>query len=45
MPKPDAPVVWGMQKLRIREDFIFLSQEFYDEDLLLVKAMTARRYR
>ena len=39
MPKPDAPVVWGMQKLRIREDLIFLSQEFYDEDLLLVKAM------
>ncbi len=40
IPKPDAPVVWGMQKLRIREDLIFLSQEFYDEDLLLVKAMT-----
>ncbi|MEA2014998.1 MAG: outer membrane lipoprotein-sorting protein [Thermodesulfobacteriota bacterium] len=40
MPKPDAPVVWGMQKLRVREDFIFLSQEFYDEDLQLVKAMT-----
>ena len=40
MPKPDAPVVWGMQKLRIREDLIFLSQEFYDEDLLLVKAMS-----
>ena len=39
MPKPAAPVVWGMQKLRIREDLIFLSQEFYDEDLLLVKAM------
>lgn len=40
IPKPDAPVVWGMQKLRIREDLIFLSQGFYDEDLLLVKAMT-----
>jgi len=40
MPKPDAPVVWGMQKLRVREDLIFLSQEFYDEDLLLVKVMT-----
>ena len=40
MPKPDAPVVWGMQKLRVREGLIFLSQEFYDEDLMLVKAMT-----
>jgi outer membrane lipoprotein-sorting protein len=40
MPKPDAPVVWGMQKLKIREDFIWLSEEFYDEDLKPVKAMT-----
>jgi outer membrane lipoprotein-sorting protein len=40
IPKPDAPVVWGMQKLRVREDLIFLSQEFYDEDHELVKAMT-----
>jgi outer membrane lipoprotein-sorting protein len=40
VPKPQAPVVWGMQKLRIREDLIFLSQEFYDEELQLVKAMT-----
>ncbi len=43
MPKPDAPVVWGMQKLRVREDLIFLSQEFYDEDLLLVKTMTGTK--
>ena len=40
MPKPEAPVVWGMQKLKIREDLIWLSQEFYDEDLKPVKAMT-----
>ena len=40
MPKPQAPVIWGMQKLRIREDLIFLSQEFYDEELQLVKALT-----
>ena len=40
IPKPDAPVVWGMQKLKIREDHVFLSQEFYDEDFKLVKAMT-----
>ena len=39
IPKPDAPVVWGMQKLHVREDFILLRQEFYDEDLLLVKSM------
>jgi outer membrane lipoprotein-sorting protein len=40
MPKPQAPVIWGMQRLRIREDLIFLSQEFYDEELRLVKALT-----
>lgn len=40
MPKPEAPVIWGMQRLKLREDLIFLSQEFYDEELQLVKAMT-----
>ena len=39
MPKPDAPVIWGMQKLKVREDLIWLSQEFFDEDLQPVKAM------
>lgn len=45
MPKPAAPVVWGMQKLRIREDLIVLNQEFYDEDLELVKAMVTMEIR
>jgi len=40
MPKPDAPVIWGMQMLKIREDLIWLSQEFYDEDFKSVKKMT-----
>ncbi|UCE55982.1 MAG: outer membrane lipoprotein-sorting protein [Desulfobacterales bacterium] len=40
MPKPDAPVIWGMQRLKIREDLIWLSQEFFDEDLKPVKEMT-----
>jgi outer membrane lipoprotein-sorting protein len=40
MPKPDAPVIWGMQMLKIRQDNIWLSQEFYDEDLKPVKVMT-----
>ena len=41
MPKPEAPVVWGMQKLKIREDKIFLRQEFYDEELKPVKTLSA----
>ena len=40
MPKPEAPVVWGMQQLKIRADLIWLSQKFFDEDLEPVKAMT-----
>jgi outer membrane lipoprotein-sorting protein len=43
MPKPEAPVVWGMQKLKIREDHIFLEQEFYDEDLQPVKILTTEK--
>jgi len=43
MPKPAAPVVWGMQELKIREDHIILSEGFYDEDLKLVKAMTSEQ--
>jgi len=43
IPKPDAPVVWGMQKLKIREDFILLRQEFYDEDMALVKTLSMEK--
>ena len=39
--REDAPVVWGKQVLRIRDDFILLSEKFYDEDMELVKEMTA----
>ncbi len=45
IPKPEAPVVWGMLKLKIREDLILLSEEFYDEDLILVKALTTHEIR
>ncbi len=41
MPKPEAPVVWGMQVTKVRDDWVMLSQEFFDEDLLPVKRMTA----
>ncbi|MFC1823220.1 outer membrane lipoprotein-sorting protein [Thermodesulfobacteriota bacterium] len=40
IPKPEAPVVWGMLKLRIREDLVLLAQHYYDEDLEPVKSMT-----
>jgi outer membrane lipoprotein-sorting protein len=40
MPKPGAPVIWGMQTLKIREDLIWLSEAFFDEALQPVKRMT-----
>ena len=45
IPKEGAPVVWGMQRAKVREDLIVLSQEFYDEDLELVKAMETMEIR
>jgi len=43
LPKPGAPVVWGMQELKIREDSILISQAFFDEDKELVKALTMEK--
>jgi outer membrane lipoprotein-sorting protein len=43
MPKPMAPVIWGMQKLYIREGDILVRQEFFDEDKALVKTMVGEQ--
>lgn len=43
LPKPGAPVVWGMQELKIREDDILLSQEFFDEDKQPVKKLVMEK--
>lgn len=43
LPKPGAPVVWGMQELKIREDQILIRQAFFDEDRELVKALTMEK--
>ena len=43
IPKPAAPVVWGMQVLHIRDDHVILSEEFFDEDLQSVKLMTGEQ--
>jgi outer membrane lipoprotein-sorting protein len=45
VPKPAAPVVWGMQRLYLRDDRILLREEFFDEDRQLVKAMTGSDIR
>ena len=42
MPKPDAPVIWGMQVNKVRDDDVLIAQEFFDEDLVSVKRMTVQ---
>lgn len=41
IPKPDAPIVWGKQRLRIRDDFVLLEEAFFDQDMQLVKRLEA----
>ena len=40
MPKPDAPVIWGMITVKIREDLLPVEEIFYDEDFEPVKILT-----
>jgi len=42
IPHEDAAVVWGKEVLFIRDDFILLEQQFWDQDGILVKTMKAR---
>ena len=39
VPHEDAAVVWGKEVLRVREDFVLLAQELYDQEGVLVKAL------
>lgn len=39
IPKPNSPVVWGKQVLRIRDDMVLLSEIFYDQDMKPVRRL------
>jgi outer membrane lipoprotein-sorting protein len=43
LPKPGAPIIWGKQMAKVRDDGIFLEESYYDQDLKLVRAMTTDR--
>lgn len=43
MPKPGAPVVWGKVTLQVRDDYVFLGQIFFDQDMKPARRMTADR--
>lgn len=38
-PKADAATVWGKQVLLIRDDGVLLGEDYYDQDMKLVKSM------
>jgi outer membrane lipoprotein-sorting protein len=39
VPKEAAPVVWGKEVLRVRDDYVLLEHTFYDQDMKPVKRM------
>jgi len=39
IPNEDAAIVWGKEILVIRDDYIMIEQQFYDQDGFLVKSM------
>lgn len=39
IPHEDAPVVWGKEVLRVRDDFVLLEEQFWDQDGELVKTL------
>jgi len=42
IPHEDAAIVWGKETLKIRDDFVLLEEQYWDQDGKLVKVMRAR---
>lgn len=43
VPHDDAPVVWGKEEWVLRDDYVLISQTFYDQALEPVKRLETRR--
>lgn len=41
VPKETAPVVWGREVVKVREDWIILEHAFYDQENVLVKKLAS----
>ncbi|MCY4215207.1 MAG: outer membrane lipoprotein-sorting protein [Gammaproteobacteria bacterium] len=44
-PHDDAPVVWGKEEWVLRDDYIVLSQTFYDQDMIALKQLKTLEIR
>ncbi|MGD2082447.1 MAG: outer membrane lipoprotein-sorting protein [Chromatiales bacterium] len=45
VPHDAAPVVWGREVLRVRDDYVMLQHDFYDQEGRVVKRMLASDIR
>ena len=45
IPHEDAAIVWGKEILRIRDDFVLLEEQYWDQDGRLVKVMQTHDIR
>ncbi len=45
IPHEEAAVVWGREVWTIRDDYVMLEQQFWDQDGILVKALVTREIR
>lgn len=41
VPHPNAPVIWGKERLRIRDDHLLVEETFFDQDQKPVKTLKA----
>jgi outer membrane lipoprotein-sorting protein len=41
IPHEEAAVVWGKEVVTVRDDYVMIRQEFWDQDDVLVKEMNA----
>ncbi len=40
IPKPGAPVVWGMLEVKVRDDGVMLGETYFDQNMNMVRRMT-----
>ena len=45
IPHEDAAVVWGKEIITVRDDYILLEQQFWDQDGILIKTMKAHEIK
>jgi len=45
IPKENAPVVWGKEVIKVRDDYVMLEHTFYDQDMKPVRRMVTNEIK